>query len=147
MGKRSQQLVCRDCRERWWVWFDNKARRELLSFADSETCPECGSNDWQLTDATRFAGSVIHTTDETCPECDYDATGTVILRCGSQHEWIPHEDIDDDPPTKAAYREAIADAKRVLESSRLDWGYLDGEERHGTLVQALDRLDVRGDGE
>lgn len=106
MGKRAQQLACNECGHRWWQWFDNKFRHELLKWAHNETCPECDSGAWRLTDATRFAGGPVHTTDETCPECTYNASVSVVLRCGAGHEYIAREDAD---PT-ADVAAAVADA-------------------------------------
>ncbi|GGM63898.1 hypothetical protein J2752_000498 [Halarchaeum rubridurum] len=37
--------------------------------------------------------------------------------------------------------EPVEEAKEYLESAERDWGYLSGEERHGTVVQALDALE------
>lgn len=94
MGTRYQQLKCTDCTHRWWVSFDHKSREQLRELTVFTECPECESDDWKLTDATEFAGGPVHTTDETCPECDYDASLTVVLRCGSLHEFILHDDVE-----------------------------------------------------
>jgi len=37
--------------------------------------------------------------------------------------------------------DAVLEAKEVLESGETDWEYLGGEERHGTVVQALQLLE------
>lgn len=95
MGKRSQQLRCTVCDETWWVWFDTETRQELAEMAATATgehCPNCWSQDWRLTDATRFAGGPIHTTAETCPQCGYG--GRVRMRCPNGHDWIPHAGAD-----------------------------------------------------
>lgn len=115
MGVRVQQLACTDCQYRWWVAFDHKTRAELRRVASTlpgagERCPECDSNDWKLTDATEFAGGLVHTTDEYCPECAYDAPLTVVLRCASQHEFVVHE--------AESYADVPADVDADLDADR-----------------------------
>ena len=53
---------CREesCGNTWWEWFEHLTQSELIGFARSLECPECGSQDWELTDASSFAGSQAH---------------------------------------------------------------------------------------
>lgn len=58
MGKRATMFRCRndDCGTDFWEWFEWLTAAELVDFAHDTTCPECGSDDWEMTDTSEFAG-------------------------------------------------------------------------------------------
>jgi hypothetical protein len=58
MGKRASMFRCRDCRETWWQWFEWLGPEDFRKLAE-QSCPECESDNWELTDASEFAGGSI----------------------------------------------------------------------------------------
>lgn len=60
MGKRASLFECHDCGEQFWEWFEHLTRSELIGFARELRCPECDSENWELTDASEFAGSRVY---------------------------------------------------------------------------------------
>lgn len=61
MGKRSSLFKCHGCGHQFWEWFEWLTREEMGEFVEQTVCPECGSKDWELTDASRFSGGAIKT--------------------------------------------------------------------------------------
>lgn len=58
MGRRSWQLRCNDCsRMAFWKYFDHLSKDEIIEFAETTSCPNCGGDDWFFSETTRFAGA------------------------------------------------------------------------------------------
>jgi len=60
MGKRATLFKCHDCSNRFWEWFEHLRREELIEWCEETTCPECDSDNWEMTDTSEFAGAAVY---------------------------------------------------------------------------------------
>lgn len=71
MGTRQHKLRCLDCYEKYkesseynsfevfeessfWIDMEHMGKDELLNHIEDTSCPECGSDNWQLTDESEI---------------------------------------------------------------------------------------------